>query len=720
MSRVGVLVMYDARVLRVVLIVATVSAVGCPTPEVPRSTDDTELRVRVARAEVKRAGGVAELRELAKSSDRHARELALRALGRIGGPDALAELDAALADRDPEIVASALAAIGVAASLDDDASAPPDPARGERLAAAIRACGDPCAIAGVEALGRAGGSDQEAMLASELEQPRVAATAALALGRYGRRKLALTDDAEHALVHAASNSDRELRYAAVYAISRMVVGDEHPPTTAALVSVIGDPDPEIRATAIAGIAHRKQVAAAHEAIELGLADPDWRVEVEAVRALAGESGDDAGRALVAAQLGAMIGRAADHDGAATQVPIEALRVLLAHPPHDPAPLGALVDAIAQGTLAPELAKLSPRSRGWLSALAIAAYERVANDGRYEVASVAPADLPVPLALGLAAELAVHQGPAAQRNLLSTLLRHPDPRVRAAALPLLVSTVKEAEVADRRSIVATFAAAIASPDPVIAGTAADSVGDLYDAIGNAPERSFLDAAITARAVRERDPELASSLVELIGKHTIAGGLAACRAGLAGHPVLARAAAACLAALGEHADVPAIGIESAPPGIDVATVIGKRVMWHLATSRGEIVIELLPDVAPWNVATIAALTERHFYDGIEFHRVVPDFVVQGGDPTMSGEGGPDFTTPAEPATVLDGLGFVTGGIGMADAGRDSAGSQWFAMHSRAPHLDGRYTWVGQVVTGQNVVDALLIGDRVDHATIELLRK
>jgi cyclophilin family peptidyl-prolyl cis-trans isomerase len=89
-------------------------------------------------------------------------------------------------------------------------------------------------------------------------------------------------------------------------------------------------------------------------------------------------------------------------------------------------------------------------------------------------------------------------------------------------------------------------------------------------------------------------------------------------------------------------------------------------------------------------------------------------------MSGEGGPGFTTPAEPSSQLDGAGFVAGGIGMADAGRDSAGSQWFAMHSRAPHLDGRYTWVGQVVSGQNIIDALLIGDRVEHATIDLERK
>ncbi|HET9990364.1 MAG TPA: peptidylprolyl isomerase, partial [Kofleriaceae bacterium] len=161
-------------------------------------------------------------------------------------------------------------------------------------------------------------------------------------------------------------------------------------------------------------------------------------------------------------------------------------------------------------------------------------------------------------------------------------------------------------------------------------------------------------------------------------------------------------------------PPIGSETAPP-IDVASVIGKHLAWHVVTTAGELVIELRPDIAPWNVATIVALTQRHFYDGLAFHRVVPDFVVQGGDPTSSGYGGPGFTTPAEPGSALDGLGFTAGGIGIADAGRDSGGSQWFAMHSRAPHLDGRYTYIGALRSGQNSADSLLIGDTIQTATI-----
>jgi peptidyl-prolyl cis-trans isomerase B (cyclophilin B) len=119
----------------------------------------------------------------------------------------------------------------------------------------------------------------------------------------------------------------------------------------------------------------------------------------------------------------------------------------------------------------------------------------------------------------------------------------------------------------------------------------------------------------------------------------------------------------------------------------------------------------------VATIVTLAQRGFYDGLAFHRVVPGFVVQGGDPTGSGAGGPGFTVPSEPASRSESAGFVTGAVGIADAGRDSGGSQFFVMHGRAPHLDGRYTWVGAVIRGQDVADALLIGDRIVRSTVEI---
>jgi cyclophilin family peptidyl-prolyl cis-trans isomerase len=144
-------------------------------------------------------------------------------------------------------------------------------------------------------------------------------------------------------------------------------------------------------------------------------------------------------------------------------------------------------------------------------------------------------------------------------------------------------------------------------------------------------------------------------------------------------------------------------------------GARWRWKIITEHGGIEIDLDSSAAPWHVAAIVALTQKHFYDGLEFHRVVPNFVVQGGDPTQSGSGGPGFVLPAEPGSRLDGDSYRAGAIGFADAGKDSGGSQWFVMHSRAPHLEGRYTRVGQLVSGQAVADRLLVGDKVVTAQV-----
>jgi cyclophilin family peptidyl-prolyl cis-trans isomerase len=271
-------------------------------------------------------------------------------------------------------------------------------------------------------------------------------------------------------------------------------------------------------------------------------------------------------------------------------------------------------------------------------------------------------------------------------------------------------------ADHEATAATVIAAMSSKDGLVAGTAIETAETIYTEVDKSNEtalRDRLDTALLARAQTEQDPELATALFGTIAKRKLAAGAPACRAGVKGNPVLAKAAVECLKALGEVIELPPIAGAKAPP-VDVTAVINKRVIWKLATTRGSIEIELRPDVAPWAVATIVALTRKQYYDGLELHRVVPNFVAQGGDPTQSGWGGPGFAIPAEPST---GAGYVEGGVGMADAGRDSAGSQWFIMHGAAPHLDGRYTWVGKVISGQSAANSLLIGDRVETATVDV---
>ncbi len=129
--------------------------------------------------------------------------------------------------------------------------------------------------------------------------------------------------------------------------------------------------------------------------------------------------------------------------------------------------------------------------------------------------------------------------------------------------------------------------------------------------------------------------------------------------------------------------------------------------LQTTRGDITINLVKSAAPFTIMNLLKLASgRNFYRGLAFHRVVPNFVVQGGDPRGDGWGGPGYTIRSE----FSWLSYATGTVGIASAGKDTEGCQFFITHSPQPHLDGRYTIIGKVVGGMDVVDRIQVGDRI----------
>lgn len=131
----------------------------------------------------------------------------------------------------------------------------------------------------------------------------------------------------------------------------------------------------------------------------------------------------------------------------------------------------------------------------------------------------------------------------------------------------------------------------------------------------------------------------------------------------------------------------------------------------TSRGQIVIKMSRDDAPVTVARLSQLAREGFYNGLTFHRVVPGFVVQGGDPRGDGYGGPGWTQRCENNLIP----YERGTVGMALAGRDTGGSQFFFTQSWQPHLTGQYTAFGHVTEGMDVVDSLMPGDRIVSVTV-----
>ncbi|MDQ3268172.1 MAG: peptidylprolyl isomerase [Pseudomonadota bacterium] len=134
--------------------------------------------------------------------------------------------------------------------------------------------------------------------------------------------------------------------------------------------------------------------------------------------------------------------------------------------------------------------------------------------------------------------------------------------------------------------------------------------------------------------------------------------------------------------------------------------KKYTVTVATERGKIVIELYPQHAPKTVNNFVFLAREGFYDGLIFHRVINDFMIQGGDPTGSGRGGPGYKFEDE--TSGNPLKHGTGYLSMANSGPNSNGSQFFITHSPQNHLDGKHTVFGKVIEGMDVVNAINQGD------------
>ena len=149
----------------------------------------------------------------------------------------------------------------------------------------------------------------------------------------------------------------------------------------------------------------------------------------------------------------------------------------------------------------------------------------------------------------------------------------------------------------------------------------------------------------------------------------------------------------------------------PGMQIDS--SKSYLATIETSRGTIELELAAEHAPITVNNFVFLAREGYYDGITFHRVIDDFMIQGGDPTGTGSGGPGYTFEDEldrnPLTHEKGV------ISMANAGPATNGSQFFITHSPQPHLDGKHTVFGKIATGQDVIDAIRGGDTMDRVKI-----
>lgn len=644
---------------------------------------------RILEAEDRRDGGDPLLAQAAVHADPVVQRTALLALGRCGGSSGVAALARVLAQGQPPLApaarAEALFALGLTGSVDAFTALLPfenDPEPGVRASAAT-------------AFGLLGDERGLLPLVASLDdgEPAVRGAAALAVARLAAaRKEPFADrpfEAFRAIgARLSGDADPGVRWKCAYAAGKLGRAEFRAP----LFGALNDSDPLVRAFALAALAELEPEPAMAAGIADQLQDGDWRVAVEAAKALGKLPGDTAARALAGALPGAAgAGHPSHHvraaaaeslgrmsrDGAA----VAALETALSDPSESVR--GAALESLAAlGDPAAEFERLLALARGRASPAA----SRYLAARAARAAAALPAETGYPVIEVLLASDDVLVRSAA----VAALARFPGRHERAGTA--LAAALREDDVALRESAAAA-AKALGAKDLLPA---------LEAALEDSPGADFSEARVALLdAVAALGGESAySALFPHLGDT---------------ERVVRRAARDAIASTGGAIPVlpqePAVVRAATPvPGVDFAAP-GSPPRIELVTNKGTVELELLPDVAPNHVRLFLDRAASGFYDGLTFHRLVPGFVVQGLDPRGDGYGAGGVSLRGEPSAVP----YDRGVVGMPDAGMDSGGCQLFVTFRPQPRLDARYTVFARVSAGMDVVEELDVGDRVDYVLL-----
>ena len=610
--------------------------------------------------------------------DPFVRRQAALAAGRSGDTAALAPLVAALRDSSAAVQAAAAFALG----LLKEARALP------ALTALTRSGDGAPQCEAVTAIAKIGG-DEGARAVADLLDVKTAA----GVGTSAVQRVALleawrlgTRAPVARLTDFARDPDPAARAHAVYSLARLRIARAVP----ALLGALADAEPYVRAVAVRGVTRAltdsAQIAPPDVIARIRplLGDRDGHVRVNALRALA--SFQDS------ALVGLALPLVTDRD---VNVAVQAETTL-----------GVLGGARAAALLRARLAsvRFALRRQAAIalgqadSAAGVAAAADLARDPDWRWRSVA----------------AEAFGAARDRVRLEAQLADSDGRVVAQALQALGRVVTEGD----SSLAPRARALLTHRDAAVRSVAADL-------LARHPTLADVDplAAAYARAASDTFDDARLSAVAALAAIAAAGpeGRAAVATRFADRTPrpddyqVRRLAAEKLPEAAAHWG-PAAPIATGRSLDDYRAVVRRYLMpvgrgaasprVTIETDRGAMVVELFPGEAPLTVAAFLALVDRRYFDGSRMHRVVPNFVVQDGDPRGDGWGGPGFALRDE----LNPVRYETGTVGMALSGPDTGGSQFFITHSPQPHLDGTYTVFGRVVSGLATLGSVAQGERI----------
>lgn len=593
------------------------------------------------------------------------------AVGRLRDPAAALYLPVLL--EDPDAGVRRAAAFGSGVSGD---------ARLVRFLAVALGDSDPeTAANAAEALGKIGGKDATDALVAALAK-REAAESTRAAGALAMfRKPEARTVAALLTAFGEENSAPELRQAVVYALSRKPQREAAPALRAVLRR--GNEDPTIVSWAARAAGLLEDEESASDLVRLA-ASRDVSVSVQALTALNSLSKKSAfakSDELVRGARGVALLRANDP---LPGVAIAALRLL-----------GALPDApAARAALEENLLR-----KGWRGQTALVSLTRLDAARAPEAAATrleaAIMGATLEQRLGASEALQFFEGEGPPESVARALLADRAARVRAAAL----SSLSKNPIPRRLGF---LLAGLIDGDPVVRDTALEAAAPLLDA-ASSELRSAWEAAFQ-KAFESGEPDFKVGALDAAAARGEAGrALVAAHADDADAVVREKARRLLVekygAAAASFRSIPAATRLSREDYDRLSRAANESAFEaEIVTPNGAIRMELLAEEAPMTVENFRALAARRFFDGLLIHRVVPDFVVQTGDPRGDGSGGPGHAIRDE----INGARYSRGSVGMALSGPDTGGSQWFVALSPQRHLDGGYTVFGRVLEGMEVLD------------------